>query len=118
MFVAVRDNNVDQALRVLKKKMQREGLFREMKILVTGFKGFIGGQLFKYFGDIGYEVDYSKVESSYLLEMSENTNISNDPNSSDYDQITYQKKRRQCPHCNSSHTDEIKDTILPDRTSE
>ena len=31
MFVAVRDNNADQALRVLKKKMQREGLFREMK---------------------------------------------------------------------------------------
>jgi len=31
VFVAVRDNNVDQALRVLKKKMQREGLFREMK---------------------------------------------------------------------------------------
>ena len=31
MYVAVRDNNVDQALRVLKKKMQREGLFREMK---------------------------------------------------------------------------------------
>ena len=31
MLVAVRDNNVDQALRVLKKKMQREGLFREMK---------------------------------------------------------------------------------------
>ncbi len=31
MFVTVRDNNVDQALRVLKKKMQREGMFREMK---------------------------------------------------------------------------------------
>ena len=31
VYVAVRDNNVDQALRVLKKKMQREGLFREMK---------------------------------------------------------------------------------------
>lgn len=31
MQVIVRDNNVDQALRVLKKKMQREGLFREMK---------------------------------------------------------------------------------------
>ncbi len=31
MLVDVRDNNVDQALRVLKKKMQREGLFREMK---------------------------------------------------------------------------------------
>lgn len=30
--VSVRDNNVDQALRVLKKKMQREGLFREMKM--------------------------------------------------------------------------------------
>lgn len=30
--VIVRDNNVDQALRALKKKMQREGLFREMKI--------------------------------------------------------------------------------------
>jgi len=30
--VQVRDNNVDQALRALKKKMQREGLFREMKL--------------------------------------------------------------------------------------
>jgi small subunit ribosomal protein S21 len=29
--VLVRDNDVDQALRVLKKKMQREGAFREMK---------------------------------------------------------------------------------------
>jgi small subunit ribosomal protein S21 len=29
--VLVRDNNVDQALRVLKKKMQREGVFWEMK---------------------------------------------------------------------------------------
>jgi small subunit ribosomal protein S21 len=29
--VFVKDNNVDQALRVLKKKMQREGTFREMK---------------------------------------------------------------------------------------
>jgi len=32
MQVIVRDNNVDQALRVLKKKMQREGVFREMKL--------------------------------------------------------------------------------------
>ena len=32
MQVLVRDNNVDQALRVLKKKMQREGIFREMKM--------------------------------------------------------------------------------------
>ena len=31
MQVLVRDNNVDQAPRVLKKKMQREGVFREMK---------------------------------------------------------------------------------------
>ena len=30
--VHVRDNNVEQALRALKKKMQREGLFREMKL--------------------------------------------------------------------------------------
>jgi len=30
--VVVRDNNVDQALRALKKKMQREGIFREMKL--------------------------------------------------------------------------------------
>ena len=30
--VVVRDNNVDQALKALKKKMQREGLFREMKL--------------------------------------------------------------------------------------
>jgi len=29
--VFVRDNNVDQAMKVLKKKMQREGVFREMK---------------------------------------------------------------------------------------
>jgi small subunit ribosomal protein S21 len=29
--ILVRDNNIDQALRVLKKKMQREGIFREMK---------------------------------------------------------------------------------------
>jgi len=29
--VLVRDNNVDQALRVLKRKLQREGVFREMK---------------------------------------------------------------------------------------
>ena len=32
MLVTVRDNNVDQALKVLKKKMQREGVFREMKL--------------------------------------------------------------------------------------
>ena len=30
--VTVKDNNVEQALRSLKKKMQREGLFREMKL--------------------------------------------------------------------------------------
>jgi small subunit ribosomal protein S21 len=30
--VVVRDNNVDQALKALKKKMQREGIFREMKL--------------------------------------------------------------------------------------
>jgi ribosomal protein S21 len=31
LHILVRDNNVDQALRALKKKMQREGIFREMK---------------------------------------------------------------------------------------
>ncbi|HJN24184.1 MAG TPA: 30S ribosomal protein S21 [Rhodospirillales bacterium] len=31
MYVSVRDNNVDQALKVLKKKMQRDGLWREIK---------------------------------------------------------------------------------------
>lgn len=30
--VSVRENNVEQALRVLKKKMQREGIYREMKL--------------------------------------------------------------------------------------
>ena len=35
MQVLVRDNNVDQALKVLKKKMQREGGFREMKPAAT-----------------------------------------------------------------------------------
>lgn len=32
MQIIVRDNNVDQALRALKKKLQREGVFREMKL--------------------------------------------------------------------------------------
>ena len=32
MQVSVRDNNVDQALRVLKKKLQKEGVMREMKL--------------------------------------------------------------------------------------
>ncbi len=32
MRVFVRDNNVDQALRALKKKLQREGVFREIKL--------------------------------------------------------------------------------------
>ena len=32
MQVSVRDNNVDQALRALKKKLQREGVFRERKL--------------------------------------------------------------------------------------
>lgn len=32
MQVQVRENNVDQALRVLKKKLQREGVFREIKL--------------------------------------------------------------------------------------
>lgn len=32
MLVTVRENNVEQALRVLKKKMQREGVYREMKL--------------------------------------------------------------------------------------
>jgi small subunit ribosomal protein S21 len=31
MRIMVRDNNIEQAIRFLKKKMQREGLFREMK---------------------------------------------------------------------------------------
>jgi len=29
--VNVNDNNIEQAIRVLKKKLQREGIFREMK---------------------------------------------------------------------------------------
>ena len=32
MQVFVRDANVDQALKALKKKMQREGIFREIKL--------------------------------------------------------------------------------------
>lgn len=30
--VTVHTNNIDQALKALKKKMQREGIFREMKL--------------------------------------------------------------------------------------
>ena len=32
MQIIVRDNNVEQALRALKKKLQREGESREMKL--------------------------------------------------------------------------------------
>lgn len=32
MEVQVRENNVDQALRALKKKLQREGVYREMRL--------------------------------------------------------------------------------------
>ncbi|MDR0942121.1 MAG: 30S ribosomal protein S21 [Holosporales bacterium] len=32
MEVTVNDNNVDQALRILKRKMQREGIYKDMKI--------------------------------------------------------------------------------------
>jgi len=31
LLVMVRDNNIEQAIKILKKKMQREGVFREMK---------------------------------------------------------------------------------------
>ena len=31
MLVTVRDNNVEQALRVLKKKLQKEGVLKELK---------------------------------------------------------------------------------------
>lgn len=32
MLVEVRDNNVEQAIKILKRRMQREGIFREMKL--------------------------------------------------------------------------------------
>jgi len=32
MQIVVRENNVEQALRALKKKLQREGVYREMKL--------------------------------------------------------------------------------------
>ncbi|MDP9195322.1 MAG: 30S ribosomal protein S21 [Pseudomonadota bacterium] len=32
MLIHVRDNNIEQALRVMKKKLQREGVFREIKL--------------------------------------------------------------------------------------
>ena len=32
LLVNVKDNNIEQALRSLKKKMQREGLYKEMKL--------------------------------------------------------------------------------------
>ena len=32
LTVNVKDNNIEQALRNLKKKLQREGLFKEMKL--------------------------------------------------------------------------------------
>ena len=32
MEVVVSENNLEQALKILKKKMQREGIYREMKV--------------------------------------------------------------------------------------
>ena len=32
VLIHVKDNNIEQALRTLKKKLQREGVFREMKL--------------------------------------------------------------------------------------
>jgi len=32
VLVEVRDNDVERAIKILKKKMQREGIFREMKL--------------------------------------------------------------------------------------
>ncbi len=32
MLINVHDNNVEQALRILKKKLQREGVFRVIKL--------------------------------------------------------------------------------------
>ena len=32
LTVNVKDNNIEQAIRSLKKKMQREGLYKEMKL--------------------------------------------------------------------------------------
>ena len=32
MQVIVHDNNVDKALRILKRRMQREGIYREMRL--------------------------------------------------------------------------------------
>ena len=32
LTVKVKDNNIEQALRSMKKKLQREGLFKEMKL--------------------------------------------------------------------------------------
>ena len=32
LTVNVKDNNIEQALRSMKKKLQREGLFKEMKL--------------------------------------------------------------------------------------
>lgn len=32
VLITVRDNNIESALRILKKKLQREGTFREMKL--------------------------------------------------------------------------------------
>jgi len=42
--VLVRDNNVDQALRVLKKKLQREGVFREIEAAELLRKTFRAGE--------------------------------------------------------------------------
>ena len=51
MQVTVRDNNVDQALKALKKKMQREGIFREMKLRRSYEKLFVRTAQFHFTED-------------------------------------------------------------------
>ena len=46
LFVNVKDNNVEQALRVLKRKLQRDGFFKIVKIRSNYEKLFFLGQSF------------------------------------------------------------------------
>ena len=42
MKIEVKDNNVEQALRILKRKLQREGFFKILKIKKTNFLSHLG----------------------------------------------------------------------------
>jgi hypothetical protein len=91
--------HIAEYAKLVNNKVQPSFTNELMSPIYSFDRGILSKITLGFMEDLGYEVDYSQIESSYLLEMSENTDISNDPNSSNYDSIVSMKQGRSCPHC-------------------